>query len=116
MLPYFDKYYITKAISSSSFLCCDSHGLTHGCGEDDNSQYVHAFAGTGNDFILDVGCRGDLQEDWVAQFRVVVVGHDIYVVCLGLFDVSTLDYRNQVSSILEQNERQERRRLLICGQ
>lgn len=89
-------------------MCYDSRGLTHGCREDDNSQYVHAFAGTGNDFILDVGSRGDLQENWVAQFRVVVVGHDIYIVCLGLFDVGALDYRNQVSSILEQNEKQEK--------
>lgn len=79
-------------------LCGD---LTHGGREDDNPQDVHALAGTGDDFILDVGSRGDLQEDRVAQFRVVVVGHDVYIVGLGLFYIGGLDYRNQVSSVLE---------------
>lgn len=78
---------------------CDD--LTHGGREDDNPQDVHSLAGTGDDFILDVRSRGDLQEDWVAQFRVVVVGHDIYVVGLRLFYVRALYYRNQVSSVLE---------------
>lgn len=86
-----------------------SGGLTHSCGEDDNSQYVHAFAGTGDNFIFDVWRRRDLQEHRVAQFRVVVVGHHIHVVCLRLLDVGALNYRNQVSPILKVNERRNKK-------
>lgn len=86
-----------------------SDGLTHCCREDDNSQYVHAFAGTRNNFILDVWSRCDLQEHRVAQFRVVVVGHHIHIVCLRLLDVGALNHRNQVSSILEENERRKKK-------
>lgn len=87
-------------------------GLTHSCREDDNSQYVHAFTGTGNNFILDVWSGRDLQEHRVAQFRVVVVGHHIHIVCLRFLDVGALNYRNQVCSILKENGRKTR--LLIC--
>lgn len=85
--------------------------FTHGGREDDNPQYVHALAGAGDDFILDVGSRSDLQEDWVAQLRVVVVRHDIYIVCLRIFHISTLYNRNQVCSVLEWDEREQTR---IC--
>ena len=74
---------------------------THGGREDDDPQDVHALAGTGDDFILDVRGRGDLQEDRVAQFRVVVVGHDVDVVGLRLLCVSALYYGDQVRSVLE---------------
>lgn len=74
--------------------------LTHGGREDDDPQYVHALAGTRDDFILDVGSRGDLQEDWVAQLRVVVVGHDIHIVGLRVFCVRVLYNRYQVRSVL----------------
>lgn len=90
------------------FLWCNQlcDYLTHGGWEDDNPQYVHALAGTGDDFILDVGRRGDLQEDWMAQMRVVVVGHDIYIVGLRLFYIRVLYNRNQICSVLEWEERE----------
>ena len=74
--------------------------LTHGGREDDDPQHVHALAGTRDDFILDVGSRGDLQEDWVAQLRVVVVGHDVHIVGLGVFHIRALYNRYQVCSVL----------------
>ncbi len=91
-------------------MCCF---LTHGGREDDDPQHVHAFAGTGNDFILDVGSRCDLQEHWVAQFRVVVVGHDINIVGLRLFYISALHYRNQICSVLEWKNKY--REFSLCG-
>lgn len=83
---------------------CD--GLTHGGREDNNPQYVHALAGTGDDFILDVWSWSDLQEDWVAQLRVVVVGHDIHIVGLRVFFVDVLYNGYQVRSVLELDEPQ----------
>lgn len=41
----------------------------------------------------------------MAQFRVVVVGHDVYVVGLGLFDVGALHDGNQVCAVLERNQK-----------
>lgn len=80
---------------------------THGGREDDDPQDVHALAGAGDDFVLDVWSWGDLQEDRVAQFRVVVVGHDVDVVGLRLFDVSsTLHDGHQVCAVLEGNHRE----------
>lgn len=84
--------------------------LTHGGWEDDDPQYVHALAGTGNNLVLDVGCRGDLQEDWVTQLRVVVVGHDVHIVGLRLFNIRALHNRNQVGPVLEGDEKEQTQR------
>lgn len=83
------------------------HGSpTHSGGEDDDPQDVHTLAGTGDNFVLDVWGWGDLQEDRVAQLRVVVVGHDVYVVGLRLFDVGALHNGNQVRAVLMGNHRE----------
>lgn len=79
---------------------------THGSREDDDPQDVHTLAGTRDDFVLDVWSWGDLQEDRVAQLRVVVVGHDVHVVGLRLFDVGTLHDGNQVGAVLRGNHRE----------
>lgn len=91
-----------------SDVLCDF--LTHGRWEDDNPQYVHAFARTGHDLVLDVGSRGDLQEDWVAQMGIVVVGHDIHIVSLRLFYVWVLHNRHQICPVLEWGEREQPQR------
>lgn len=80
--------------------------LTHGGWEDDDPQHVHAFARAGDDFVLDVGCRGDLQEHWVAQLRVVVVGHDVHKVGLRLFFIGALHGLHQICPVLEEEEPQ----------
>lgn len=79
--------------------------LTHGSWEDDNPQYVHSFTCTGADLVFDVGSRGDLQEDRVAQMRIVVVGHDIYIVSLRLFYICILYDRHQICPVLQGEER-----------
>lgn len=81
--------------------------LTHGSWEDDDAQHVHAFARTGDDLIFDVRCRGDLQEDRVAQLRVVVVGHDVHIVGLRLFYIIVLHNRYQICPVLEEEEERE---------
>lgn len=80
-------------------------GLTHGGREDDDTQHIHALARTGHHLVLDVGCRGDLQEDRVAQARVVVVGHDIHIVGLRLFHISALHDGNQICPVLGLDEK-----------
>lgn len=42
----------------------------------------------------------------MAQLRVVVVGHDVHVVGLRLFDVGTLHDGNQVGAVLRGNQRE----------
>lgn len=80
---------------------------THGGREDDDPQDVHALAGAGDVFVFNVWSWGDLQEDWVAQFRVVVVGHDVDVVGLRLFDFgSTLHDGKLVCAVLKRSHRE----------
>ena len=74
--------------------------LTHGGGEDDDPQHVHALAVAGDDLVLDVGRRGDLQEHGVAQLGVVVVGHHVHVVGLGLLPAVGLHDGDQIRPIL----------------
>lgn len=106
---------ITYCFCSSTFSVCewfmnnleDYRSPTHGGREDDDAQDVHALAGTGDDFVLDVWSWGDFQKDWVAEIRVVVVGHDIDVVGLRLFDfASTLHDGDQVCAVLKKNHRE----------
>lgn len=106
-MAYFWRSRFCRSVSECLMNVLEVRGsLTHGSREDDDPQDVHTLAGTRDDFVLDVWSWGDLQEDRVAQLRVVVVGHDVHVVGLRLLDVGTLHDGNQVGAVLRGNHRE----------
>lgn len=99
--------------SGSGEVRFDGDPLTHGSWEDDDSQDIHALACAGDNLILYVRCRGDFQEHWVTQLRVVVVGHDVHIVDLRLFFIRILNYWHQICPILEWKKHQRHVKKII---
>lgn len=75
-----------QSVDESGLLVCyvKVGSLTHSDGEYDDAKHIHLFAAPRDHLVLDLRGRGYLQEHWVAHFGVIVVGHDVNVVGLGL--------------------------------